>query len=81
MVKEHEEVAKVVEQHNPEQGFEEGGGIEEHEHGHSLALLAKQKVQEVYDLDLDLDLEQEDQDLNFEGLQPGEEADADIDGR
>ena len=63
MVKEHvfEEVVKVVERHNSEQGFEEGGGIEEHGHGHGLALSAKQEVQEVYDLDLDLDpdLEQE----------------------
>jgi hypothetical protein len=45
----------VVDLHNPERGFQEGGGIEEeydHEHEH--------------DLDLDLDLEQEVQELNFE---------------
>jgi hypothetical protein len=51
------EVARVVDLHNPERGFQEGGGIEEeydHEHEHDL------------DLDLDLDLEPEVQELNFE---------------
>ena len=92
MVKEHvfEEVAFVVELHIAEQGFEEGGGIEEHEHDHDLALSVKQEVQEVqevYDLDLYLylylylylDLEQEVQVVNSEGHRPSVEGDADID--
>ena len=43
----------MVELHIAEQGFEEGGGIEEHEHEHDLAFSVKQEVQEVqevYDL-------------------------------
>ena len=77
----------VAEQHNPEQDFEEGGEIEEHEHGLDLDLLVEQEVQEVqevYDLVLYLYLvlvlvEQEVQDVHFEGRQSGVEGDADID--
>jgi hypothetical protein len=85
VAKEHffEEVVFVVEQHKPERGVEEGGGIEEHKCDHDLDLLVEREVQEVYDFDLYLYLylvlEREVRDVYFEGRQPSVEGDADID--
>jgi translation elongation factor EF-1beta len=61
----YKEVARVLEQHNPEQDFEEDGEIVEEE----------QKVCSLY---LYLDVKPEDQEENFEVLQPSVEADAEI---